>query len=216
MSPPLRILIADDHELVRAGFRNLIENFPDLEVVAEANDGQEALGLIAHHNPDIVLMDISMPGLGGLEATRRAVKDFPQVRIIILSMHAIDEYVIQALRAGASGYLIKDSSPAELILALKTVTAGETYLSPGVSRHMLAYIQDGAKQSLLEELTDRQRQILQLIGEGCTTIEIANRYHISPKTVGAHRKNIMERLNIHDISGLMRFAIQRGLVSTDE
>lgn len=215
--PTLRILVVDDHDLVRAGLTSLINHLPGIEVVGEANDGDEALKMISDVTPDIVLMDISMPpGLSGLETTRIAVKKFPGVRIIILSMHAIDEYVLDALQAGAVGYLLKDASPTELGQAIEMVSHGEIYISPSISKNLLTYIQDRSKHPHIEELTGRQLQILKLIGAGCTTIDIANRLHISPKTVGAHRQNIMKRLNIYEVSGLIRYAIQRDLVSPDE
>ncbi|MBC8509752.1 MAG: response regulator transcription factor [Chloroflexi bacterium] len=212
MSQTLRILIADDHDLVRAGIRNLVEQIEGFDVIAVASDGHGALELIASEQPDIVLMDIAMPDLNGLEATRRALKDFPNLRIIILSMHSLEEYVLQALRAGAVGYLLKDSSQTELEAALQAVARDQTYLSPKISKHVARYIQQMAIPSPLDQLTSRQREILQLLGEGYGNQEIAHRLHISPKTVGAHRAQIMERLDIDDLSGLLNFARQQGLI----
>jgi DNA-binding NarL/FixJ family response regulator len=214
---PIRVLLADDHALVRAGIRALVQNIEGVEVVGEAVDGREALSAIKRHQPDLVLMDISMAGLNGLEAASRVARDFPTVRVIILSAHANEEYVCQALRAGASGYLLKDAGTSELDLAIKAVARGETYLSPGVSKHVIAdYLRrTGGESGALELLTPRQREILQLIAEGQTTKQIANTLHISVKTVETHRTQLMERLDIHDVAGLVRFAVRMGLVKTD-
>lgn len=220
----IRILLADDHTLVRGGLRALLQGLPGTQVVAEANDGREALRLVEVHRPDLVLMDIAMSGMNGLEATKRLMKEFPQVRVIILSMHTNEEYVLQALRAGASGYLLKDAGTAELELAIKSVARGETYLSPPVSKHVISdYVRrvSGEARQVpesppLERLTLRQREILQLIAEGQTTQEIAGKLDISVKTVETHRMQLMERLDIHDVAGLVRFAIRVGLVTLDE
>ena len=215
---PIRILLADDHALVRAGFRALLSKLPGIEVIAEAADGREALALVKVHLPDLVLMDISMAGLNGLEAALRIAKAFPDVRVLILSAHANEDYVKQALRAGASGYLVKDAGIPELELAVQAVARGETYLSPAISKHVVAdYIRhDGGEPSPLELLTQRQREILQLLGEGHSTKEIARILHVSPKTVETHRTQLMERLDIHDIAGLVRFAIRAGVLSSDQ
>jgi DNA-binding NarL/FixJ family response regulator len=221
----IRVLLADDHELVRAGIRALLQNIPGIEVVAEADDGREALRGIAALKPDVVLMDIAMPGLNGLEAAGRAAKEFPHVRVVILSMHASEDYVLQALRAGAAGYLLKGARTAELELAVTSVARGEIYLSPAASKHVvLEYIQrangaapDGEAEALpSERLTPRQREILQLIAEGHTSKEIAQQLNISTKTVEMHRTQIMDRLDIRDIAGLVRYAIRAGLVGADE
>ncbi|MEM8530860.1 MAG: response regulator transcription factor [Chloroflexota bacterium] len=214
----LRIMLVEDHALVRAGIRSLLEKLPDLEVVAEAGDGRTALSLIAEHQPDVVLMDIKMAGLNGLEATARIVRDLPGVRVVILSMYANEEYVIQALRVGASGYLLKDAGTAELEVAVRAAARGETYLSPVISRRM---IQDylhvvGGEGGALEQLTPRQREVLQLVAEGHTVKEIAQILQISVKTVETHRAQLMERLDIHDVAGLVRYAIRVGLVAPDE
>lgn len=210
----ISILLAEDHVLVRAGIRALLQSLSYTEVVAEAGDGQEALHLITQLQPNIVLMDISMPKLNGLEVTRRMVKQFPEVRIIMLSMHMNEEYVLQALNAGAAGYLLKDSSIAELELAIRSVFDGETYLSPPVSRHIADYVRRvGSQTSMLERLTPRQREILQLIAEGQTVKEIAGRLNISAKTVETHRARLMKRLDIYDVPGLVHYAIRMGLVT---
>jgi DNA-binding NarL/FixJ family response regulator len=221
-----RLLLADDHTLVRGGIRALLNQIDGVQVVAEANDGREALELIEKLHPDIVLMDIAMSGMNGLEATMRATRDHPDLRIIILSMHTNEEYVLQALRAGAVGYLLKDAGIAELEIAIEAVKRGETYLSPPVSKHVIAdYVrrvgadtggQELESQPPLERLTMRQREILQLVAEGHTTQEISQILNISVKTVETHRMQLMERLNIHDIAGLVRFAIRVGLISAEE
>ncbi len=218
MMKPTRILLVDDHTLVRAGIHSLLKNIEGIEVVAEAGDGREALSLVRTHRPDVVLMDIAMPGLNGLEATARIAKKFPQVRVIILSMHVNEEYIIQALRAGAMGYMVKGADTSELEIAIKAVTRGETYLSPGVSKHVVTdYIQRiSGEVTSVELLTPRQREILQLIAEGYSTKKIAQTLRISVKTVETHRMQLMERLEIHDIAGLVRYAIRVGLVKPDQ
>ena len=212
-----RVLLADDHALVRAGIRALMEKIPDVEVVGEAGTGREALELVRSTLPNIVLMDIAMTELGGLEALPRITKDFPSVNVIILSAHANEEYVIRALREGASGYMLKDSATTELELAINSVIQGKVYLSPSISRTVIDdYLQrvSGAF-SPLEQLTSRQREILQLIAEGKNTKEIAAELDISIKTVESHRLQLMDRLNIHDIAGLVRYAIRSGLVTAE-
>jgi DNA-binding NarL/FixJ family response regulator len=213
----IRVLLADNHTLVRAGLRALLQNIEGIQVVAEAGNGREALHLIAVHQLDLVLMDIAMPEMNGLEATAQVVKDFPQVRVIILSMHANEEYVLQALRTGAIGYVLKDAGISELELAVRASVRGETYLSPAVSKHVVAdYVRRvGGESSSLEQLTSRQREILQLIAEGRTTKEIADLLYISVKTVETHRMQLMKRLDIHDVAGLVRYAIRMGLVLPD-
>ncbi len=218
MMKPIRVLLADDHTLVRAGIRSLLENMEGIEVIAEAGDGREALRLVRTHRPDVVLMDIAMPGLNGLEAAARIAKKFPNVRVIILSMHVNEEYVLQTLRAGAAGYMVKGADAAELEIAIRAVARGETYLSPMVSKHVVTdYIQRiSGETSPLELLTPRQREVLQLIAEGYSTKKIARTLKISVKTVETHRMQLMERLDIHDIAGLVRYAIRVGLVKPDQ
>jgi len=218
MMKPIRVLLADDHTLVRAGIRSLLENMEGIEVIAEAGDGRDALRLVRAHRPDVVLMDIAMPGLNGLEAAARIAKKFPNVRVIILSMHVNEEYVLQALRAGAAGYMVKGADAAELEIAIRAVARGETYLSPMVSKHVVTdYIQRiSGETSPLELLTPRQREVLQLIAEGYSTKKIARTLKISVKTVETHRMQLMERLDIHDIAGLVRYAIRIGLVKPDQ
>ncbi len=210
----VRILLADDHTLVRAGIRSLVQAIPGIQVVAEAGDGREALSLIELHQPDVALLDIAMPGLNGLEVAAQVADNFPYVRVMILSMHATEEYVLRALRAGAAGYILKDADTAELELAIKAVTRGETYLSPAVSKHVTEYVRRVGEEthSTLERLTPRQREVLQLVAEGHTTQEIARIMDLSVKTVETHRTQLMERLDIHDIAGLVRYAVREGLV----
>jgi DNA-binding NarL/FixJ family response regulator len=214
---PIRILIVDDHTLVRAGLRALLENIEGLEVVGEASDGHEALAWVEHDRPHVILMDVMMPGLNGLEATARIAREWKNVRVLVLSMNANEEYVLQAMRAGAAGYLLKNVSTAEFELAIKAVARGETYLSSAVSKHVIeAYIQRvGGEPSPLERLSPRQREVLQLIAEGNTTKEIAIRLNLSVKTVEMHRSHLMDQLDIHDVAGLVRFAIRTGLVSAN-
>jgi DNA-binding NarL/FixJ family response regulator len=213
----IRVLLADDHALVRAGLRELLQKLPDVEVVAEANDGREALALVKSALPNLVLLDITMKGLTGLEAAERIIKDFPGVKVIMLSMHANEEYVLRALRAGVNGYIIKDAAIVELELAIKAVAAGETYLSPNISRTVIEnYLnRTGGKSSSLEQLTPRQREILQLIAEGQSTKEIAFTLKLSVKTVETHRAQLMERLEIYDVAGLVRYALRVGLIAPE-
>ena len=214
----IRVLLADDHTLVRAGIRALLEKLPEVEVAGEASDGREILALIKTQQPDVVLMDISMPGLNGLQALARITRDFPQVRVIILSMHYNDEYVWQAFKAGASGYLLKKAATAELLGALKSVRRGEIYLSRELSSRFLKKFplqQISLSRSPIEQLTSRQREILQLLAEGQTTKAIALLLNVSDKTVEYHRAKLMARLNIFDLPGLVRLALRSGLISAE-
>jgi DNA-binding NarL/FixJ family response regulator len=215
---PVRIVLADDHPIVRAGIRAELEKLPEVTVVGEASDGREAIDLIKEHQPTVVFMDISMRGLNGLEATGRITKDFPQVRVIILSVHQSEEYFWQALKSGAAGYLLKKAATAELAAAVQRVVNGEIYLAREISNRLVKKLplqQIAHQKSPLEKLTERQREILQLIAEGQTTKAIALILKVSPKTVEYHRAKLMENLNIFDIPGLVRFALQSGLISQD-
>jgi DNA-binding NarL/FixJ family response regulator len=214
---PTRVLLADDHTLVRAGLRKLLESMPDVTVVGEADDGLALLALAAQLQPDLVLMDIAMAGLNGLEATARLLKAQPGVRVLILSMHQNEEYVRQALRSGAVAYLLKDAAPAELEQAIKAVQRGESYLSPAVSRGVVSdYVQRlrGDAEPAVT-LTPRQREVLQLVAEGHSTKEIARRLDLSVKTVDTHRSQLMKQLDIHEVAGLVRYAVRSGLISSD-
>ncbi len=209
----LRILLVDDHALVRAGMRSLLHDIADIEVVAEASDGAEALAAAERERPDVVLMDIAMKGMNGLEAAARLRERQPEAKIIILSMHTSEEYVLLALRAGAAAYLIKDSATSELELALKSVTRGETYLSPAISRQVVeGYVQRVGVGVSADPLTPRQREVLKRIAEGRSTKEIAFDLNLSVKTVETHRAQIMDRLGIRDVAGLVRYAMRTGLV----
>lgn len=213
----IRLLLADDHRLMRAGLRALLHSLEHVQVVAEAGNGYEALKLAEQHQPDIVIMDIGMEELNGLEATARMAKLRPAPRVIVLSMHANEEYVRRALQAGAVAYLLKGAEPTELEFAIQAVMRGETYLTPAVSKQVIQdYLHGGAvKPDSLSELTPRQREVLQLIAEGHSTKEIANKLSLSIKTVETHRGELMHRLDIHEVAGLVRYAIRTGLVTPD-
>jgi DNA-binding NarL/FixJ family response regulator len=215
----MRVLLADDHTLVRAGIRALLQSLPDVEIVAEASDGREALALLEKEKPDVALVDISMPALNGLEVAARVAAASPRTRLVILSMHGDPGHVAQALRAGVSGYLLKDAAVDELPVLLRAVARGETYLSPAISKQVVAgFLQrgtDGAGPQGDDRLTPRQREILQLIAEGKSSKEVAHVLDISLKTVETHRAQIMERLEIRDLAGLVRYAVRTGLVSSD-
>lgn len=215
---PVRVVLADDHPIVRAGIRAELEKLDGLLIVGEASDGREALELVRTLSPAIVFMDISMRGLNGLEATSRIVKEFPKVRVIILSMHQNDEYFWQALKSGASGYLLKKAATTELATALKQVLGGEIYLTREMSARLIKKLplhHLAHQKTPLETLSERQREILQLIAEGQTTKAIALVLKLSPKTVEYHRSKLMEHLKIFDVPGLVRFALQSGLIAQE-
>ncbi len=218
MSGSLTILLADDHALVRAGIRTLLEKLPGIKILAESGDGRQTIALTAAHTPDVVIMDISMPNLNGLDATARIVREYPQTKVLILSMHTGEDYVLQALRAGATGYLLKDAATAELQLALNAVRRGETYLSPTISKNVLArYRQhtDGPRPETTRSLTPRMLEIVQLIAEGRSTKEIAFLLNLSVKTIETHRMHLMARLGVHDVAGVVRYAVRTGLISAE-
>jgi DNA-binding NarL/FixJ family response regulator len=209
----LRVLLVDDHALVRAGMRSLLQDIADVDVVAEASDGAEALAAAEREQPDVVLLDIAMKGMNGLEAAARLRERQPEAKIIILSMHTSEEYVLLALRAGAAAYLIKDSATSELELALKCVMRGDTYLSPAISRQVVdGYVQRVGVGASPDPLTPRQRDVLKRVAEGRSTKEIAFDLNLSVKTVETHRAQIMDRLGIRDVAGLVRYAMRAGLV----
>jgi DNA-binding NarL/FixJ family response regulator len=217
----MRVLLAYDHNLVRAGIRALLESQSDVQIVAEAEDGQQALQLLLETRPDVALVDITMPGLNGLDLAARVAREAPATRFVILSMHGSPSHVAQALSAGAKGYLLKDAAADELPILLRAVMRGETYLSPGVSRHVVeGFLGRGSparpeRDPAGDGLTPRQRETLQLVAEGRSTKEIAQLLGLSAKTVEAHRAQIMDRLDIHEIAGLVRYAIRIGLVSAE-
>lgn len=210
-----RIVLADDHTILRAGIRSLLEGLGGVKVVAEASDGPEALALVEHHKPDILLVDISMPGMNGLDVAARVAARVPGTSVIVLSMHGDAEYVRRAVESGARGYLFKDSDEAELALAVRAVGRGETYFSPRASTHLVSGYLNRPAPAPADGLTPRQREVLTLIADGMTTKGIARRLKISPKTVETHRTQLMERLDIHDVAGLVRYAVRIGLVSTE-
>jgi DNA-binding NarL/FixJ family response regulator len=212
----IRIILADDHKIVRDGLRSLIEKEDDMEVVAEANDGRTAVRLAVKLSPDLVLMDIAMPGLNGVEATRQIIASAQQCKVIALSMHADMRYVMEMLKAGASGYLLKDSAFEELAGAIRTVLNNKTYLCPTVSEMVVGdYVQQLHKGdgSVFSTLSAREREVLQLLAEGNSTAQIADRMHLSVKTIETHRLHIMEKLNIHNVAELTKYAIREGLTS---
>ncbi len=214
----IRLLLVDDHELIRAGISSLLKNCADFEVVAEAANGRVAIELVEKFQPHVVLMDIMMPEMNGLDATARIVASWPNVRVIILSMNSAEEYVLQSLRSGAAGYLLKDVTPAELEQAVRTVANGEMHLTAAISRHVVAGFlnRTGVGAGSLERLTPRQREVLQLVAEGNSTKEIARKLGISVKTAEAHRSQLMDSLEIHDIAGLVRYAIRTGVITPDQ
>jgi DNA-binding NarL/FixJ family response regulator len=211
---PIRVLLADDHSLVRLGFRGLLRNLEGVEVVAEAGDGHTALELIQAQHPDVAIVDIAMPNLNGLELTARVVAECPRTRVIVLSMHESEDYALRAVQAGASGYLLKNATLAELETAVRAVGRGETYFCPAVSRYIAEHIRRGGGRvvSRHDSLTPRQREILQLIAEGHSTKAIAKLLGISVKTAETHRTQLMERLDLHTIAEVVHYAIQAGLV----
>jgi DNA-binding NarL/FixJ family response regulator len=214
----IRVILADDHPVVRLGVRSLLELAADIAVVAEAANGLQALALVESHTPDVLLTDISMPGLSGLELAVCVSRVCPQTRVLILSMHREKEYATRALACGAAGYVLKDATAIECESAVRAVVRGENYLSPAVSSHVVAeYSRMVQRQAAADDpLTPRQREVLRLIATGLPTKAIARNLGISVKTVEAHRSQLMERLDIHDIANLVRYAIRKGLVEADE
>ena len=213
---PIRVLLAEDHILVREGVRALLEAQPDMEVVAEASDGSEAVRKALDLLPDVVLMDITMPGTNGLEATRLIRKAAPGVHILALTMHGTDDYFFRLLDAGASGYVLKESASSDLLSAIRAVHRGGVFLSPSVAKRLvddhLRRASEGDQRPGYDSLTDRERQILKLIGEGCTNQEIAQKLCLSVNTVQTHRTHIMDKLNLHSRAQLMRYAVRIGLL----
>jgi two-component system response regulator NreC len=211
----LNVFIVDDHNLVRSGIRALIENAPDLTVVGEAADGREAVEQIASLKPELVLMDVAMSGLNGIDAARQVHSALPQTRIIMLSMHEDRQYVFEALKAGAMGYVLKSAAFQDLMSAIDTVMSNRNYISPALSDTVMNdYIrraQGEEKSTELGRLSGREREVLQLIAEGNSSAEVGELLHISVRTVDTHRHNIMTKLEIHSIAGLTKFAIRHGL-----
>ena len=210
---PVRILLADDHGLIRAGIRALLEAIEGVQVIGEADNGRDAIALALQHSPNIVVMDISMRELNGIEAAEQIVAQAPATRVLILSMHAEEEFVRRAMKAGASGYLVKDSAPVELRMAIEALERGEMYLSSRVSRHLVSALTGAKSESTLESLSLRQREVLQMNAEGKSTKQAAAVLGVSVKTVETHRAALMERLAIRDVAGLVKFAARNNLIS---
>jgi DNA-binding NarL/FixJ family response regulator len=212
----MKVLLADDHKIVRDGLRNLLEKHADIMVAGEAEDGREALQLARKLSPDVIIMDIAMPDLNGIEATRQIVAEFPGIKVVALSMHSDKRFVSEMLKAGASAYLLKDCAFEELITAIRTIMKGKIYLSPGIAGVVIEdYIRKDSKaeSTVFSLLSDREREVLQLMAEGKTTKEVAAHLNLSIKTVETHRTNIMTKLNIHSIAELTKYAIREGLTS---
>lgn len=216
MESTKRVLLADDHGLVRAGIRALLSLIKGIEVVGEAADGREALRMIKELRPDIALLDITMPGLSSFDVLEESIRLFPDLRVIMLTVHDAEEYAVKALRAGAAGFLPKSAAATELRAALETVVRGETYVSGEVARKtVLQQAKETEATRLLKSITPRQREILTLVAEGNSTRDIARTLNISVKTVESHRAQLMERLDIHEVAGLVRCAIRMGLVNVE-
>ena len=232
----MKVLLADDHRIVREGLKSLLQSQPDLEVVAEASDGRQAVEMARDLEPDVVVMDVAMPQLNGIEATRQLANDQRDMKIVALSMHSDRRYVSEALKAGASGYVLKDGAFDELISAIRAVIANRVYLSPRVAgvvvedyvRRLPARGGDGnggtlaavedtghGRRSAFDALTPREREVLQLMAEGFATKEVAHRLHVSVKTVETHRRQIMEKLDLHSVAELTKYAIREGLTTLE-
>jgi two-component system, NarL family, response regulator NreC len=212
----IRILLADDHTLIRQGLRKVLEERRDWEVVAEASDGREAVRLAEHYKPQVAVLDIAMPLMNGIEATRQIARRSPATRVLILSMHADEAYVIQVLQAGAAGYLLKDSADVDLMQAVAAVSAGKSFFSPAIARVMLDdYVRQLADRGVTdryESLSEREREIFQLIAEGKTNKEIAALLSVSPSTVETHRAHIMEKLDLHSAAEIVLYAVRKGVI----
>ena len=213
----IRILLAEDHAVMRTGLRLVLERQPDFRVVAEASDGREAVALAQQHRPDVIVMDIGMPNLNGIEAARQVTASLPQVGVVILSMHSDEAYVLRALKAGARAYLLKESAESDLIAAIRAVGDGKAFFSPAVSRMLVEdyvrQLQDREIEDSYELLTTREREVLQLVAEGKSNKEIANMLNVSLYTVESHRGNMMEKLNLHSVPELILYAVRKGVIS---
>jgi DNA-binding NarL/FixJ family response regulator len=213
----IRVLLADDHPIFRAGLRSVLMTQPDVEDLAEAEDGFGAVQAAQVQQLDVAVVDIAMPGMNGVEATRRIRAEAPRVKVLCLSMHSDSRFVQAALRSGAHGYLLKDCALLELVTAIRSVIAGQIYVSPGLGDAVLAgYRAEGHECSFLSLLTSRQREILQLLAEGHSTAAVASRLCVSVKTVGTHREHLMQKLGTRSVAGLTKFAIREGLISAQE
>jgi two-component system, NarL family, response regulator NreC len=214
---PVRILLADDHIVMRNGLRLLLERQPHLQVVGEAADGRQAVALSETANPDVVVMDIAMPNLNGIEATRQIVNRSPRTAIAILSMHSDESYVIRALKAGARAYLLKDSAEADLLAAVRALTEGKSFFSPAISKILvedyMRQLESRGAEDTYDLLTNREREILQLLAEGRTNKEVANMLNLSLYTVETHRTHILQKLNLHSVPELILYAVRKGIIA---
>jgi DNA-binding NarL/FixJ family response regulator len=219
MNQKVRIVIAEDHTILREGLRSLLSSEPNFEIVGEAEDGREAIKCVEKFRPDLILTDLSMPRMNGMEAIKEIKRQSPKTKVLVLTVHKAEEYILATFRAGANGYLLKDSTHAELVMAVKKVLSGKQYISPEISEKVIEGYLEGKKtlktQTSWETLTQREREILKLIAEGYKNKEIAEDLCISVKTVEKHRANLMEKLDLHSIQALTTFAIERGLVSRE-
>ena len=212
----IRILLADDHTVMRAGLKLLLERQPDMEVVGEAEDGRQAVELADAHEPEVVVMDIAMPQLNGIEATRQIVGKHPRTAVVILSMHSDESYILRALKSGARAYLLKDSAEADLIRAVRSVSEGKSFFSPAVSKTLLEdyvrQLRERGQEDSYELLTTREREILQLLAEGKSNKDVANLLNLSLYTVETHRSNILQKLGLHTIPDLILYAVRKGII----
>ena len=215
-NPRFRIVIAEDHTILREGLKSLLSSHSDFEVVGEAEDGREAIQCVGKQKPDLILTDLSMPRMNGMEAIREIKKVSPKTKVLVLTIHKTEEYILATFRAGADGYALKDATHDELVLAIRSVLAGKPYVSPGISEWVIEGYLSGKKEfrlsSIWETLTSREREILKLIAEGYKNKEIADHLYISVKTVERHRANLMQKLDLHNVQGLTALAIEKGLV----
>ena len=219
MGEKKRIVIAEDHTILREGLRVLLNSDPDFEVVGEAEDGRDAIQCVENLMPDLVLMDLSLPRMNGMDAIKEIKKQCPETKVLALTVHRTEEYILATLRAGADGYVLKDATHAELVMGIKSVLRGKPYLSPGVSDKVIEGYLEGRKTlrsgTPWETLTQREREVLKLIGEGYKNREIADYLYISVKTVEKHRTNLMKKLDLHNTSALTSFAMEKGLVTKE-
>ncbi len=220
MADEIRLLLADDHAVVRSGLRMLLQAQPDMKIIGEAETGQEAIRRVAELRPDVVLMDIEMPGMNGIEATRRIKAEAPQAAVLALTMYEDDQYFFEMLRAGASGYVPKRAAPDELVSAIRAVSRGEVFLYPSLAGRLVQdYLLRGRpeeQEPATDDLTAREQEVLKLIAEGLSNNEIADRLVISAKTVDRHRENIMRKLNLHNRVDLVKYALRKGLIDLEE
>jgi len=219
MSPKVRIVIAEDHTILREGLRSLLSSNPNFEIVGEAKDGREAIRCVEKLKPDLILTDLSMPRMNGMEAIKEIKRESPATKVLVLTVHKAEEYILATFRAGADGYILKDSTHSELVMAVRKVLGGQHYISPEISEKVIEGYLEGKKtlksRTSWETLTQREREILKLIAEGYKNKEIADDLCISVKTVEKHRANLMEKLDLHNIQALTTFAIERGIVSRE-